>query len=61
MKHKHKELFEQVKVLIKKHVEDYELSDQEFDKYYQLCGGHAKVSSIIKKMEEVVEVRTKIK
>lgn len=61
MKQKHKELFEEIKFLIKKHVENYELSDQEFDMYYQLCGGHAKVFSILKRMEEVVEVRTKTK
>jgi hypothetical protein len=60
MKPENKFLFEQIKNLIKDHLNDYDISDQEFDKYYQLNGGHAKINSIVNNIKESIEVRTKI-
>ena len=60
MKSENKFLFEQIKYLIKEHLGTYDVSDKEFDMYYQLVGGHAKINSIVKNLKETIEVRTKI-
>lgn len=60
MEPQNKLLFEQVKSLIKEHLDSYQISDKEFDMYYQLVGGHAKIYSIVKNLKKTIEVRTKI-